>query len=70
MGIPGNHESAANYTHFKMRFASVAENAGVNSGSGTNMFFSFNDGLIHFVMWDSEVRPAALPRAPPRHSRR
>ena len=55
MGIPGNHESATNYTHYKMRFASVAENAGANSGSGTNMFYSFNDGLTHFVMWDSEA---------------
>ena len=48
-------ESAANYTHYKMRFASVAENAGANSGSNTNMFYSFNDGLVHFVMWDSEA---------------
>jgi hypothetical protein len=55
MGIPGNHESASNYTHYKMRFASVAENAGANSGSSTNMFYSFNDGLAHFVMWDSEA---------------
>lgn len=55
MGIPGNHESASNYSHYKMRFASVAENAGATSGSDTNMFYSWSDGLIHWVMWDSEA---------------
>lgn len=55
MGIQGNHEDGSNYTHWKTRFASTAENAGVNSGSGTNMFYSFVDGLTHFLMWDSEA---------------
>ena len=52
---PSNHEDAANYTHYRTRFASVAENAGVNSGSGTAMFYSFVDGLTHFLMWDTEA---------------
>lgn len=52
---PGNHESASNYSHYKTRFASVVENAGANSGSGTAMFYSFDDGLAHFLMWDSEA---------------
>jgi hypothetical protein len=51
----GNHESANNYTHYKMRFASIAENAGVRSGSFTNMFYSFDSGLAHHVMWDTEA---------------
>lgn len=54
-GIPGNHESANNFTHYKMRFASIAENAGRLSGSGTNMFYSLNDGLTHFIFWDTEA---------------
>ena len=48
-------ESAANYTHYRTRFASVAENAGANSGSGTAMFYSFDDGLAHFLLWDTEA---------------
>ena len=53
--IPGNHEAGQNFTHYKMRFASVAENAGVASGSNTNMFYSFDDGLAHWVLWNSEA---------------
>ena len=54
-GIPGNHESATNFSHYKMRFASVGENAGVASGSGTPMFYSVNEGLAHFVFVDTEA---------------
>jgi hypothetical protein len=54
-GIPGNHEVGSNYSHYKTRFASVAENAGVNSLSGTNMHYSLDDGLVHYIFWDSEV---------------
>lgn len=54
-GIPGNHEVGTNYTHYRTRFSAIAENAGVNSGSGTNMFYSLDDGLTHFVFWDSEA---------------
>jgi hypothetical protein len=50
-----NHESAQNYTHYKARFQSIADNAGKNSGSGTAMFYSLNEGLAHFVFWDSEA---------------
>ncbi len=46
---------ANNFSHYKMRFASIAENAGVNSGSGTNMYYSLDDGLTHFIFWDSEA---------------
>ena len=49
--IPGNHESANNFTHYKTRFASVAEVAGAHSGSGTNMYYSVVDGLTHFLFW-------------------
>jgi hypothetical protein len=40
-----------------MRFASIAENAGKNSGSGTNMFYSLDDGLVHYIFW---VRPRMM----------
>ena len=55
MCFRGNHEVAGNFTHYKMRFAAIAENAGSSSLSGTAMFYSFDDGLAHFVMWDSEA---------------
>ena len=38
-----------------MRFASWGENAGKRSGSGTSMFYSFDQGLVHFVFWNSEA---------------
>ena len=54
-GIPGNHEVGSNYSHYRTRFASIATNAGANSGSFTNMFYSLDDGLTHFIFWDSEA---------------
>jgi len=33
----------------------VAANAGVNSQSGTNMYYSVDEGLAHFIFWDSEA---------------
>jgi len=50
-----NHESGNNYTHYKQRFASIAENAGTRSASYTNMYYSFDHGLAHYIMWDSEA---------------
>ncbi len=51
----GNHEVGSNYSHYRTRFASIATNAGANSGSFTNMFYSLDDGLTHFIFWDSEA---------------
>lgn len=48
-------EDYENFTHYKARLASIAQQAGVNSGSGTNMFYSFDHGNAHFVLWDSEA---------------
>ncbi len=45
----------SNFTHYRTRFASVAENAGARSRSNTNMFYSLDDGLTHFIFWDSEA---------------
>lgn len=39
-GIPGNHEVANSFEHYRMRFSSIAENAGKNSGSQTAMYYS------------------------------
>jgi hypothetical protein len=55
MGTCGNHEDASNFTHYKMRFAGWGENAGKNSGSGSSMFYSLDEGLVHFVFWNSEA---------------
>ena len=50
-----SHEASSNFSQYKMRFASVAENAGAASGSNSAMFYSFDEGLVHFVLWDSEA---------------
>lgn len=68
-GIPGNHESANNFTHYKTRFASIAEVAGKQSGSGTNMYYSVVDGLTHFIFWVSRRRSSCLAAAAPRPPR-
>ena len=52
---PEDHEVANNYTHYKQRFASVAENAGARSNSNTAMYYSLDAGLVHYIFWDSEA---------------
>lgn len=37
------------------RFQGIAQTAGVNSGSKTNLWYSFNDGLVHWVSIDTEL---------------
>jgi hypothetical protein len=44
----------ANYTHYQRRFASVADNAAKNSGAGSNLYWSIDIGLTHWIFWDSE----------------
>lgn len=55
MPTPGNHESHFNYSQYMNRFYGVAVNAGKNSGSGSNIYYSFDQGLVHFIMFSTEV---------------
>jgi hypothetical protein len=59
---PGNHEDmGGQYTQYKRRFASIADNAGKNSGSNSNMWYSFDvtdpttSLTTHFIAWDTEA---------------
>eukprot|EP01116_Phalansterium_solitarium_P001928 TRINITY_DN11769_c0_g1_i1.p1 TRINITY_DN11769_c0_g1~~TRINITY_DN11769_c0_g1_i1.p1 ORF type:complete len:453 (+),score=24.28 TRINITY_DN11769_c0_g1_i1:95-1453(+) len=68
MAAPGNHDEAAqnsadlpyakNWTVFKNRFRMP----GQESGSNTNMFFSYNHGPYHFIMLSSETNFPNSPR--------
>jgi len=43
----GNHEQAYNFSHYVNRFT-------MPGGSGDNMYYSFNVGPVHFIMYSSE----------------
>ena len=48
-------ESHANFSQYSARFAGVAAHAGARSGSGSALYYSFNMGLVHWVMFSTEV---------------
>ncbi|KAI5638603.1 calcineurin-like phosphoesterase domain-containing protein [Phthorimaea operculella] len=48
MTTPGNHEDRYNFSHYKNRFTMPRH-------GHENMFYSFNIGLVHFVMANTEV---------------
>jgi len=49
MTLPGNHEKASNFSHYKARFN--MPNNGINQGTG--YFYSFNLGPAHFIMYNT-----------------
>jgi hypothetical protein len=53
---PGNHEADGDgtFTQYQSRWAGVANSAGVASGSKSVLYYSYNDGLAHFVVIDTE----------------
>jgi len=51
----GNHESHNNYSQVLNRYAGLGANAGVNSGSGTMLYYSIDIGLSHFVFFSTEA---------------
>ena len=55
MVAAGNHEHNDNFTQYTQRFKAQEEYAGANSGSGTSFFYSFDVGLIHYVIINTEV---------------
>jgi hypothetical protein len=48
-------ESALNFTQYKGRFHSVTLHAGANSGSDSNRYYSFNQGLTHYIVLTAEA---------------
>eukprot|EP00049_Salpingoeca_infusionum_P014759 m.279560 g.279560 ORF g.279560 m.279560 type:complete len:449 (+) comp15745_c0_seq3:157-1503(+) len=55
MTAPGNHEAHDNFTQYCHRFQGIAEHAGETSGSHSNLFYSWDSGLVHYVAIDTEV---------------
>lgn len=55
MVVVGNHEEYYNFSQFKARFAAYETTVSQNSGSDSLFWYSFNDGLVHFVNINTEV---------------
>lgn len=53
----GNHETEADdsFANYLARFAAVGAGAGAASGSDSARWYSFNDGPVHWVFFDTEV---------------
>jgi predicted phosphodiesterase len=51
--VPGNHEAASNFSHYKARFGGVT--SGLGKSTGNNLWYSWNQGLIHWLAFDTEV---------------
>lgn len=56
----GNHEDKYNFTHYLNRFTAAKAGAGVESGSNTNLWYSFNIDNVHFVAIDTELADDTL----------
>lgn len=74
MPAVGNHElhddDAASNSQYNNRFRGVAEAAGRRSGSDSNYYYSFNRGLIHYVVINTEIYhfPDSVARSPLPHT--
>lgn len=55
MTSPGNHEAADNFVQYIRRFQAATGFVAQNSNSPSNLFYSFDAGLIHYVVIDTEV---------------
>ena len=57
--VAGNHETLSDnsFGHYKARFAAaraLGENSG-NAGEDANRWYSFNEGLVHWISVDTEI---------------
>eukprot|EP01120_Amphizonella_sp_Union-15-10_P004892 TRINITY_DN1565_c0_g1_i1.p1 TRINITY_DN1565_c0_g1~~TRINITY_DN1565_c0_g1_i1.p1 ORF type:complete len:413 (+),score=52.36 TRINITY_DN1565_c0_g1_i1:61-1299(+) len=55
MTAPGNHENNNNFTHYINRFALLQSGVATTSGSGTNLWYSWDTDLVHFISIDTEL---------------
>ena len=76
MASPGNHEAyqtqlGGNFTQFVARFGAIEKYAGANSGSNSNLWYSFDSGLAHWLVdrppheWICAYAQAHSPPFPP-----
>jgi hypothetical protein len=55
MPAPGNHEADENtFEQYLVRFAALDTTA-KNSGATNSLWYSFNEGLVHWVAVDTEL---------------
>lgn len=54
VAVVGNHEVAATFGHFIARWGGMATLA-TNSNSTSPLWFSFDDGLVHFIGVNTEL---------------
>lgn len=53
---PGNHEADDDmFGNYIARFAAQEQGLGADSGSGSNLYYSWNEGPAHFVAIDTEM---------------
>ena len=53
--VPGIENSRGNFSEYRARFASVTLGAGAASGSNSNIFYSFDQGLTHYIGFSAEA---------------
>jgi hypothetical protein len=44
-----------NFTQYRSRLHSVTLYAGANAGTNSNIFYSFSQGLVHFLVYSAEA---------------
>jgi predicted phosphohydrolase len=54
-GIPELPLSANNFTQYRARMHAVTLNAGKNAGTNSNRYYSFNQGMTHFLVFSAEA---------------
>lgn len=55
MVAAGNHEHNDNFTQYTQRFKAQEEFAGTHSKSDTSFYYSFDVGMIHYIVINTEV---------------
>jgi len=48
-------DSEGNFTQYRARLHAVTLNAGKNAGTNSNIYYSFNQGLTHFIVFSAEA---------------
>jgi hypothetical protein len=52
---PINPDTKGNFSEYRSRLHSVSLFAGANAGSNNNIYYSFNQGITHFIVFSAEA---------------
>lgn len=61
-------QGGGNFSQFVLRNRALAENVGVNSGSNTNLYYSFNTPDVHWVAFTAETWTMSAQQVSPMQS--